>query len=92
MKKFVRKITASTDNLAYKVGELQSASNELVDAILELEDNMPTIIRNIAQYDRDNAEYGESIANELPEQIDWAIKQIKDVINDVKNISDYFIH
>lgn len=92
MKKFVHKITASTDNLSYKIGELQSTSNELVDVILELEDNMPTILMNIAQYDKANAEYGESLADELPEQIDWAIKQLRDVINDVRNISDYFMH
>lgn len=93
MKKFVRRITASTDNnVANKISELQDVSNELVDSILELIDNLPEIARSIAEYEKENAAYGGSIVDELPEKLDWIIKETKDIVHDVHSISDYFIH
>lgn len=93
MKKFVRRITASTDNnVADKISELQDVSNELVDSILELIDNLPEIARSIAEYERENAAYGGSIVDELHEKLDWIIKETKDIVHDVQGISDYFIH
>jgi hypothetical protein len=92
MKKFIRKITASTSSdVANKIGELQETSNLLVDSILELVDNLPEIEQAIADYDRENVEYGDSIADELPNKLDWAIKQLRDVIEDVDNISYFFL-
>ena len=87
-----RYINASTEEVRDLMGQLQDTSNELVDSILALVDNFPAIIQTITEYDKKNAEYGESIADELPEQLKWAIKQLKDGIEAVQGISDYFLH
>ena len=89
MKKY---INASIDKAANLMGELQETSNRLVDSIIELADNYPAIQQTITKYDAQNVEYGESIADELPEQLEWAIKQLNDVIDSVNGISDYFLH
>lgn len=92
MKILLRKVTASTDVVSDLMGELQDTSNDFVDSLLSLIDDLPHIQQEIAVYDEQNAQYGESLAEELPEKLRWIIKQLKDVIDDVNSVSDYFIH
>lgn len=92
MKILLRKITASTDVVADRITEIQDSSNNLVDAIIVLMNNLPSIQQTIAEYDAKNAQYDESLSEELPEKLDWIIKQLKDVIHDVNDVSDYFLH
>lgn len=89
--KRLKKVTAETNNVATIIGELQDTSNELVDAIFELIDNLPAIKQSITDYDRENAKYGGAIANELPEKLNDIVKELNDVVQDVKGISDYFM-
>lgn len=83
-------------SLVSKAGErmsaIQDTSNDLVDSILALADNLPEIYQRITEYDAKNLEYGDSISDELIDQLDWVLKQLTDVVHDVDAISDFFLH
>ena len=86
--KLLRKVTASTDNVANQISELQDVSNELVDSILQLIDNLPVIQQSVIDYDKENAKYGDSLlAEDFTDDLKWTIKQLKDVVQDVQALS-----
>ena len=86
--KLLRKVTASTDNVASQIGELQDVSNELVDSILQLIDDLPAIGQSVVNYDKENAEYGSSmLAEDFADDLKWTIKQLRDVVQSVQDLS-----
>ena len=91
MKRYV-KASADENVIATKMSELQSASNELVDSILALIDELPKILEHVAEYDAENAKYGDSLGEELPQSLEYIINDIKSATRDVENISGYYTH
>lgn len=91
MKRYV-KASADENVIATKMSELQSASNELVDSILALIDELPAIMKHVAEYDAQNAQYGDSLGEELPKSLQYIIDDIKSATRDVENISGYYTH
>ena len=91
MKRYV-KASADENVIATKMSELQNASNELVDSIIALMDELSKILEHVAEYDAENAKYGDSLGEELPQSLEYIINDIKSATRDVENISGYYTH
>lgn len=82
-----RYIKASAD-ISDSISKLQNASNDVVDAILSLMDEVYMIQQSIDRYDAENAEYYTSPDEKLEAQfkndignITWELGTIKDDID-----------
>jgi len=84
MKRYIKASADISDNVA----KLQNASNDVVDAILTLMDEVYMIQQSIDRYDAENAEYYTSSDEKLEAQfkndignITWELGTIKDDID-----------
>ena len=86
MYRYIR--SSEESQLPNAISDMQAASNNVVDAILRLIDNVPAVVK----YLQESIRFGDDVSEEFASDADWITQQLNQLADDIDKFSYNYSH